>query len=148
MYSPLMNIKTDTILVGQPKYYVALDNLLKTQPISIWKDKLDFMALDGASPSLSKDFRDAHFAFYGVVLNGQKKQKERWRDMVDVIDNGLGELLGQLYVAKYFPPYAKKRMLDLVHNLQTVYKSRIERLDWMRPCNQGKSIRKNWQSLL
>ena len=138
----LMNIHTDTILVGQPKYYAALDNLLKTQAIGVWKDKLDFMALDGASASLSKSFRDAHFEFYGKVLNGQKVQKERWRDMVEVIDNGLGELLGQLYVAKYFPPDAKKRMLALVNNLQSVYKARIERLDWMSPATKQKALEK------
>ena len=138
----LMNIHTDTILVGQPKYYAALDNLLKTQPINVWKDKLDFMALDGASSSLSKSFRDAHFEFYGKVLSGQKQQKERWKDMVEVIDNGLGELLGQLYVAKYFPPDAKKRMLELVNNLQSVYKSRIERLDWMSPATKQKALEK------
>jgi len=138
----LMNIHTDTILVGQPKYYAALDNLLKTQAIGVWKDKLDFMALDGASASLSKSFRDAHFEFYGKVLNGQKVQKERWRDMVEAIDNGLGELLGQLYVAKYFPPDAKKRMLALVNNLQLVYKARIERLDWMSPATKQKALEK------
>ena len=138
----LMNIHTDTILVGQPKYYAALDNLLKTQAIGVWKDKLDFMALDGASASLSKSFRDAHFEFYGKVLNGQKVQKERWRDMVEAIDNGLGELLGQLYVAKYFPPDAKKRMLALVNNLQSVYKARIERLDWMSPATKQKALEK------
>ena len=138
----LMNIHTDTILVGQPKYYIALDNLLKTQPIGVWKDELDFMALDGASGSLSKDFRDANFEFHDKVLNGQRIQKERWKDMVEVIDNGLGELLGQLYVAKYFPPEAKKRMLELVNNLQSVYRSRIERLDWMSPATKKKALEK------
>jgi putative endopeptidase len=138
----LMDLHTDTILVGQPKYYIALDSLLKTQPIDIWKDKLDFMALDGAAPSLSKPFRDANFEFDGKVLSGQKKQKERWRDMVGVIDNSLGDLLGQLYVAKYFPPDAKQRMLELVNNLQDVYKSRIEKLDWMSPATKEKALEK------
>jgi putative endopeptidase len=138
----LMNLHTDTILVGQPKYYVALDILLKNQPIDVWKDKIAFTVLDNAAPSLSKDFRDAHFDFDGKVLSGEKKEKERWRDMVNVIDNGLGELLGQLYVAKYFPPDAKKRMLDLVNNLQLVYKARIERLDWMSPQTKQKALEK------
>jgi putative endopeptidase len=138
----LMDLHTDTILVGQPKYYIALDSLLKTQSVSVWKDKLDFMALDGAAPSLSKPFRDANFEFDGKVLNGQKKQKERWRDMVEVIDNGLGDLLGQLYVAEYFPPDAKRRMLELVNNLQDVYKSRIEKLDWMSPATKQKALEK------
>jgi putative endopeptidase len=138
----LMNIKTDTVLVGQPKYYTTLDNLLKTQPIQAWKDELDFTALDNAASSLSKDFRDANFGFRDKVLNGQKQQKERWKNMVDVIDDGLGELLGQLYVAKYFPPEAKTRMLALVNNLQSVYRERIERLDWMSPATKKKALEK------
>jgi len=138
----LMNLHTDTILVGQPKYYVALDILLKNQPIQVWKDDLTFNALDNASASLSKPFRDAHFAFRNTVLVGQKKQKERWRNMVEVIDNGLGELLGQLYVAKYFPPEAKVRMQTLVSNLKSVYQARITRLDWMSPATKQKALEK------
>ena len=138
----LMNINTDTVLVGQPKYYTALDNLLKTEPIQTWKDELDFTALDNAASSLSKDFRDANFEFRDKILSGQQQQKERWKNMVDVIDGGLGELLGQLYVAKYFPPDAKTRMLSLVNNLKSVYKERIERLDWMSTATKAKALEK------
>src|SRR3569833_1288506 len=113
-----MGIKTDTVLIGQPGYYKALDGLLKNQPIMEWKDKAAFGALDGAATSLSKSFVKAHFDFYGKVLNGQKVQKERWKTMVDKVDGSLGELLGQLYVEKYFPSDAKKRMLDLVDKQQ------------------------------
>ena len=138
----LMNINTDTVLVGQPKYYITLDNLLKTEPIQAWKDELDFTALDNASPSLSKDFRDANFEFRDKVLNGQKQPKERWKTMVEVIDGGVGELLGQLYVAKYFPPEAKARMLALVNNLQSVYRERIKNLDWMSAATKEKALEK------
>ena len=137
-----MDISTDTVLVGQPKYYQALDNLLKTQPIDVWKAKLQFKALSEAAPYLSKDFRDASFEFNGKLLNGQKKQHDRWKTMVSTVDGGLGELLGQLYVEKYFTPDAKKRMLDLVNNLQSVYKQRIQRLDWMSPATKQKAIEK------
>lgn len=126
-----MLIKTDTVLVGQPKYYKTLNNLLKTQPIDIWKAKLRFKALSDAAPSLSKAFRDARFEFYGKTLSGQKAETERWKKMVETVDGGLGELLGQLYAEKYFKPEAKERMLTLVNNLQKVYRSRIEKLDWM-----------------
>jgi putative endopeptidase len=126
-----MDLKTDTVLVGQPGYYKALDNLLKTQPIEVWKDKATFGAIDGASTLLSKSFRDEHFDFYGRKLQGQKAQKPRWKSISYAVDGGLGELLGQLYVEKYFTPDAKKRMLDLVNNLQSVYHDRIEKLDWM-----------------
>jgi len=137
-----MEINTDTILVGQPKYYKALNTLLKTQPIEIWKTKLAFEALNGASTSLSKSFRDANFDFYGKVLNGQKVPKDRWKTMLSTVDNGVGELLGQVYVEKYFTPEAKKRMKDLVDNLQAVYKSRIEKLDWMSNATKEKALAK------
>ncbi len=137
-----LQVKTDTILVGQPKYYQALDVLLKTQPIEIWKDKLKLDALDNAANSLSKNFRDARFDFFGKTLSGQKQQKERWKKMVANVDGGLGELLGQLYVEQYFPAEAKKRMLDLVNNLQAVYHKRIERLDWMSPETKKRAIEK------
>ena len=138
----LMSLKTDTVLVGQPEYYKALDTLLKNQPITVWKDKAAFGALDGAATSLSKSFVNAHFAFYGKTLNGQKQQKERWKTIVDKVDGGLGELLGQLYVKKYFTPEAKQRMLALVNNLQSVYRNRIEKLDWMSPETKKQAIAK------
>jgi len=137
-----MGVSTDTVLVGQPKYYVALNNLLKTQPIEVWKNKIAFTVLSDAASYLSKDFRDAKFNFYDKELNGQKVQKERWKQMASVVDGGLGELLGQLYAEKYFTADAKKRMLDLVNNLQAVYKERIEKLDWMSADTKKKAIEK------
>ena len=137
-----MGLKADTILVGQPKYYIALNGLLKTTPIAVWKDKATFDALNGASALLSKNFRDANFDFSGKVLNGQKKQHERWKTIVEAVDGGLGELLGQIYVQQYFTPEAKKRMLDLVNNLQGVYRERIQNLDWMSPATKKKAIEK------
>ena len=136
-----MELNTDTVLVGQPNYFKALDILLKTQPIGVWKDKVTFGALNRAAGSLSKPFRDASFNFQ-KVLTGQKQQQPRWKLAVYSVDGGLGELLGQLYVEKYFTPDAKKRMLDLVNNLQSVYKARIEKLDWMSPETKKKALEK------
>jgi putative endopeptidase len=137
-----MDINTDTVLVGQPNYYKTLNALLKSQPIELWKTKLSFEALNGAAPLLSKSFRDANFEFFGKVLNGQKQPKPRWKTMLSRVDGGLGELLGQVYTEKYFTPEAKKRMQELVDNLQAVYKSRIEKLDWMSSATKGKAIAK------
>ncbi len=137
-----MDLNADTVLVGQPNYFKALDALLKSQPIELWKDKAAFTALNDAAPALSKSFRDAHFEFHGKVLSGQKQPQERWKTVVESVDGGLGELLGQLYVDKYFTADAKERMLKLVNNLQSVYKSRIEKLDWMGPETKAKAIAK------
>jgi putative endopeptidase len=135
-----MGFKTDTVLVGQPKYDIALFSLLKSEPIAIWKTKLKFMALSSSANYLSKDFRAASFEFNDKTLNGQKQPKERWKTMVASVDGSLGELLGQVYVKKYFTPEAKKRITDLVNNLQAVYKERIEKLDWMSPATKEKAI--------
>ena len=138
----LMELNTDTVLVGQPAYYKALDNLLKTQSIDTWKDKATFDALNDGARLLSKGFRDARFDFYGKTLSGQKEQQPRWKVMSENVDGGLGELLGQLYVEKYFTPEAKARMLALVNNLQGVYKERIEKLDWMSPETKKRALEK------
>ncbi len=137
-----MGLETDTVLVGQPRYYKALDSLLKTQPIDVWKDKAIFNAVDEASSLLSKSFRDEHFDFWGRKLQGQKEQKPRWKTIAYHVDGGLGELLGQLYVEKYFTPDAKQRMLDLVNNLQSVYKDRIDKLDWMGADTKKRALEK------
>jgi len=137
-----MDLNIDTVLVGQPGYYKGLDNLLKTEPIAVWKDYAEFGALNSSATTLSKDFRDAHFDFFGKVLYGQKQQKERWKIMVQRVDGGLGELLGQVYAEKYFTPEAKKRMLDLVNNLQAVYREKIEKLDWMSAETKKSAIAK------
>jgi len=135
-------LNTDTVLVGQPKYYQALNKLLKSEPLELWKNKLKFDALSSSSFALSKPFRKARFDFYGKVLTGQKQEQERWKQMVGRTDDGLGELLGQLYVEKYFPADAKGRMMNLVNNLQKIYHSRIERLDWMSKETKGRAIDK------
>jgi putative endopeptidase len=137
-----LGLKIDTVLVGQPKYYVALDGLLKSTPIQVWKDKATFAEISGSASLLSKPFRTANFDFYNKVLYGQKVPRERWKTMAETVDGGLGELLGQLYVEKYFTPEAKKRMLDLVNNLQRVYRQRIQNLDWMSPATKKKAIEK------
>ncbi|RYD69482.1 MAG: M13 family peptidase, partial [Sphingobacteriales bacterium] len=133
---------TDTIIVRQPKYYQALSGLIKSQPIAIWKEKLKFDALNASANALTKSFRTAKFDFFGKTLYGQPSQTERWKTMVSNTDRNLGELLGQLYAEQYFKPEAKKRMLELVNNLQKVYEDRIKKVDWMTPETKKKALEK------
>ncbi|WP_207421741.1 M13 family metallopeptidase [Desertivirga brevis] len=137
-----LDLETDTILVGQPKYYTTLATLLKTKPLSQWKDKLAFETISSSASALSRPFRDARFNFYGRVLSGQRQQQPRWKQMVSKTDQNLGELVGQLYTERYFPAEAKERMLKLVDNLQRVYQARIERLDWMSAETKQKALEK------
>lgn len=136
-----MGVKTDTLLVGQPDYYKTLSAQLKSTPIEVFKDKLRFDLIDGAANYLSTPFVQTKFDF-NKVLSGQPQLPERWKRAAAQTDGYLGELLGQLWVKRYFPADAKKRMLELVNNLQTVYKQRIEQLDWMSPETKQKALTK------
>ncbi len=122
--------KTDSINVAQPKYYEALSGLLVSQPIDVWKSKVKFDYISAKAGLLSKAFRDERFAF-NQLFSGAKKQEDRWKVMVNRTDANLKDLLGEVYVQKYFPPEAKKRMDELVNNLQQAFKARINKLDWM-----------------
>ncbi|WP_026730506.1 M13 family metallopeptidase [Flavobacterium denitrificans] len=133
--------KTDFINVGQPAYYDALNKLLKTIPISSWKIYLKANSLERYADDLSKPFVDASFE-YTKVLSGQAVQKSRGEKMANVIDNYLGDALGELYVKKYFSEDAKKRMLVLVNNLQKAYAKRIDKLEWMSPVTKQKAKEK------
>jgi len=135
-----MQIKTDSVLMGQPEYYSVLGKLLPITPIEVLKNREKLATLDNAARYLSKAFREARFAFYNKTLNGQQKPAERWKSVSNVIDDNVGELLGQLWVKKYFKPEAKERMLTLVNNLQTVYRNRIDKLDWMSAETKQKAL--------
>jgi putative endopeptidase len=122
--------KADSVNVAQPGYYAALNTLLVSQPIEIWKTKVKWDYLRQNAYLLNRAFRDATFEF-DRVFSGQKTQQERWKTIVNQSDAGMGELLGQLYVKKYFTVNAKQRMDELVTNLQNAFEARIKKLDWM-----------------
>jgi putative endopeptidase len=126
---PQIGIQTDSINVSQPAYYSALGKLLASEPIEVWKQKAAYAFISGNAQYLSKPFRDARFEFE-KVFSGLAIQPARWKTMVEWTDGNLKDLLGQLYVAKYFPPAAKKRMDELVNNLQIAFQKRIDGLDW------------------
>jgi putative endopeptidase len=136
-----LGAKTDSINVGQPAYYDALNKLLKTIPITNWKIYMKANSLERYADDLSKPFIDASFE-YTKVLSGQAVQKSRGEKMANVVDNYLGEALGQLYVKKYFSEDAKERMLVLVNNLQKAYAKRIDNLEWMSQGTKQKAKEK------
>ena len=120
----------DSVIVGNPTFLKTADSLLAAVPLNDWKTYLKWNVLKNSAAYLPNAFVEAQFKF-SQVLTGQKEQTPRWQRMASLIDNELGELLGQLYVQKYFKPEAKQRMIDLVNNLQTTFEDRIKRLDWM-----------------
>lgn len=136
-----MGIRTDSINVSQPAYYKALSTLLASKPINIWKAKVRYDYISGNAALLSKAFRDERFDF-NKLFSGAKVQPDRWKTMVNRTDGGLKDLLGQLFVEKYFPPTAKDRMDELVNNLQKAFSARIAHLDWMSDSTKQKAQEK------
>jgi putative endopeptidase len=133
---------TDSCLVAQPKFFAEVAKQLKATPVPVWKNYLQTQMVMDMSPYLSSNFNAAHFDFYGRTIRGQEAQSPRWKRVLQVVDGSVGDMLGQLYVEKYFKPEAKKRMLDLVNNLQQTYADRIKRLDWMTPGTKEKALAK------
>ncbi|MBB2150854.1 M13 family metallopeptidase [Pedobacter gandavensis] len=131
----------DTILVSSPKFFVSLDGLLKTVPVADWKTYLEWNVLKSSASNLSSPFVNASFAFT-QAQTGQKIQTPRWQRMSQLTDGTIGELLGQLYVAKYFKPDAKVRMTELISNLRKAFEIRINNLDWMSNDTKGKALEK------
>lgn len=97
------------------------------------KDYLTFHLLRSNASFLPKRFDQANFAFYGQQLRGQPQQRERWKRGVALTGDGLGELVGQVYVKEYFPPESKAKMEVLVGNLRAALKERLATLSWMSP---------------
>lgn len=122
---------TNEINVGQPKFMTGVTKLLNTVSVADWKVYFRWDLINSAASSLSSDFDKEHFAFYGTVLSGVKEQQPRWKRMLDQTSSSLGEAVGQLYVQKFFPPEAKKRMVELVGNLKISLGERIDGLTWM-----------------
>jgi putative endopeptidase len=120
----------DTLNVMQPNFFRGASALLDTP---LWKIKayLRWNLIRAASSYLSSAFVTENFEFYGKTLTGSKEQKPRWKRAIGMVNGSLGEALGQLYVAKHFPPEAKARMLELVANIKEALAEAINAADWM-----------------
>ena len=131
----------DSILVGAPNYLVEVNNTLTDTPIENLKTYLTWTILKGSASYLSSPFVKASFD-YAKFLSGQETQTPRWQRMATLTDGTIGELLGQLYVAKYFKPEAKERMKELLVNMRTAFAKRINSLDWMSQPTKKKALDK------
>jgi putative endopeptidase len=136
-----LGVKIDSLNVQQPAYYDRLNALLASVSIADWKAYLKAKSLITYADFLSKDFTSAAFE-YSKVLTGQSIQKPRGEEITDAVDKSLGHGLAQLYVKKYFPEEAKKRMRVLVDNLKKAFETRITKLDWMSDSTKTKAKEK------
>jgi len=136
-----LGAKVDSVNVMQPAYYDKLNAMLKSVPINDWKVYLKANALTTYANLLSQPFVNASFE-YTKALTGQAVRKPRAEEMVEAVDQSLGHALAQLYVKKYFPEEAKKRMMVLVDNLKKAFEARVNKLEWMSDSTKAKAKEK------
>ena len=130
------------VLVAQPTALAGEAKAWATTPLGVLKDYATVRVLRTYSPYLSTDFDKATFDFYGTVLSGTPEQQARWKRGVTLVSNGMGEAVGQQYVAKYFPPEAKAQADQLVQNLIASMGDRLKKLEWMAPETKQKALAK------
>ena len=130
------------INVGQPDFFKGANATLTKTSIDDWKKYLRWHLIDDAAAELSKDFVNEDFNFNQRVLRGTKEIKPRWRRVVASTDGAMGEALGKLYVAEYFPPEAKARALEMITNLKAALADRIKTLDWMDEPTKQEALKK------
>ncbi len=119
----------DTVIVGQPEYYRALNKALSIYTIDDWKNYLLKNLVTSFGSCLSKPFDRENFRFYGTVLYGSQEQLPRWKRVIDNENGLMGEVLGQLFVKEYFSEKTKQRYVDLVEAMRASFKEHIEKLD-------------------
>ena len=126
-------------VVWQPGAVSGISALAASVSLATWKDYLRFHLIDSMSGYLPRAFLTEQFAFQQRVLSGTPEQQPRWKRAVEETNDALGEAVGKLYVAKYFPPEEKARAEAMVHNLVAAFAARIDRLDWMAPETRAKA---------
>lgn len=119
------------VCLGQPAAIHEVENILKEETPEALQNVYLWHALDMASSYIDDASRALNFAFYGKAMSGKQEDRPRWKRAVASVEGGLGEALGQLYVARFFPPEAKERMEKLVANLQVALGERIAVQEWM-----------------
>ncbi|HTT83691.1 MAG TPA: M13 family metallopeptidase [Rhizomicrobium sp.] len=130
------------VIVAEKSAFPKLAAIFAETPVAVWRDYLTVHYLHQVSAYLPKKFDDEDFSFYGTVVQGNPQQLDRATRATHLIDANLGEALGRLYVAKYFPPVAKAKAEQLVANLLKAYDADIRTLSWMTEATRQKALDK------
>lgn len=136
-----INSKGD-VNVATPEFFKVVNQLLSTVPIADWQTYLRWHVINNTAPALSSAFVDEDFNFKGKTLQGSTENLPRWKRCAAGTDRVMGEAVGEVWVKKAFPPAAKARALDMVHNLEAALKSDIGTLSWMGEATRKQAITK------
>ena len=130
-YFKALGMPVNGLNVSQDVFMKEMAKVFNSSSINAIKYYLAWNVISDASSSLSDDFANLSFDFYGKTLSGRQEQSPRWKRAVSTLDHAVGQALGITYVNSYFPAAAKERMVELVANLQVSLGERIDQLTWM-----------------
>ena len=137
-----LDIEVTELSVGQVDFLKEVGLMIEQEPLDDLKTLFQWQTISETASSLNDELYMASFDFWGRVMSGKEEPSPLWKRAVSIVNGTVGEAVGQIYVAKYFPPEAKKRMLKLVHDLQTSLSERIEAQEWMSDETKAKAQEK------
>ena len=132
----------DTFVIAQTDYFAAIGKIVRTTPVEAWRSYAKFMTLKAFAGYLNDAIVREDFDFQLRTLRGQQEMKPRWKRGVRVVNGGVGELLGKLYVERHFPPDSKRRVEAMIENLRQAFSDSVETLDWMDETTKQAAQRK------
>ena len=119
------------VVVRQPDHLRSMAAALADEPVQAWRDWLAWHVVHAHAPYLSSALVEENFDFYGRTLSGVPEMRERWKRGVGLVEEAMGEAVGQLYVERHFPPHAKQHVLELVGNLVEAFRQSLAEVPWM-----------------
>lgn len=132
----------DTIIVSQPSFFESLNSLLENQPVSAWKSYMKWNVVSSFASYLNHSMVEERFSFYSKKLRGTQMMKPREERVFSVINGSLAEPLGKLFVKSYFDEESKQYMSNMIENLRSAYRERINDLSWMSAETKEKALKK------
>ena len=133
--------KPDSVVVSTPNFFKNMNNLFKDFKLDTWKNYLYWNLMRDAAPYLSQDLVDLNFGFYGKVLSGKKELKGIQDRAIEEITNSvIADVLGKAFVKEHFSPVAKAKVDTMVNNLLSVFRTRINQLDWMSAVTKKEAL--------
>jgi putative endopeptidase len=132
----------ETVIATAPSAITGIGALLDAVPIDTWKDYLTFHFIRSYSQYLPRAFDEAQFNFYGRTLNGQERQRDRWKRGIALVNGNLGEAIGRVYVERHFPAESRRQMDELIGNLRGAFAERLQNLEWMDAETRAQALAK------
>ena len=131
-----------SIDVNQPKFISGMSELFNNTSVNDWKVFLKWNLVRSMSPYLNQKFVDERFDFAGKFMSGQEVNRPRWKRVLSATNGVMGEAVGQLYVAKFFPPEAKNRAVKIVEALKVSMGESIKNNTWMTEVTKKEALKK------